>query len=182
ARWRAREQRRRPIARRMALLDLTAHDLAREPISVPRKPPTAAADSMSPIPTNATAAERTATEMPNIDDFYPSKFLRASDLEGREIDVTIDRVTSEEFEQDAVKRPKPVVHFRGNGIKPLICNKTNATKIAVALGDKDYGTWAGKRVRLYPDMEDFRGTVHEVVRVRQAPKPIKEELDDEVPH
>ena len=33
-----------------------------------------------------------------------SKFLRASDLKGKEIDVTIDRVESEEFEQEGGKR------------------------------------------------------------------------------
>ena len=119
--------------------------------------------------------------MANIDDFYQSKFLRASDLKGKEITVTIDRVEAEEFEQDGVKRPKPVVHFRNSGLKPLVCNKTNSTRIATALGDKDIDAWAGKQVRLYPDMEEFRGQVHEVVRVRRAPPPIGEDLNDEVP-
>jgi hypothetical protein len=30
-------------------------------------------------------------------------------------------------------------------------------------------------------MEDFKGQVHEVVRVRRAPAPIGEDLNDEVP-
>lgn len=118
--------------------------------------------------------------MPNIDDFYPSKFLRASDLKGKEVDATIDRVASEEFEQDGGKRTKPVVHFRNSGLKPLVCNKTNATRIATALGDKDYNAWAGKQIRLYPDMEEFKGQVHEVVRIRRAPGPIAEDLNDKV--
>jgi hypothetical protein len=80
-----------------------------------------------------------------------------------------------------VKRPKPVVHFRDNGIKPLVCNKTNSSRIATALGNKDTDAWAGKQVRLFSDMEEFRGQVHEVVRVRRAPKPIGEDLNDEVP-
>jgi len=119
--------------------------------------------------------------MANIDDFYPSKFLRTSDLKGKEITVTIDRVEAEEFEQDGVKRPKPVVHFRNNGLKPLVLNKTNSTRIATALGNKDTDAWMGKQVRLYPDMEEFKGQVHEVVRVRRAPKPIGEDLNDEMP-
>jgi hypothetical protein len=175
ARCKTRERRRRPIAQRMARWGLTAHDLT--PVSgPPGKPPTATADQMSPV--TATAK---ATPMPNIDDYYPSKFLRASDLKGKEVTVTIDRVEPEEFEQDGVKRPKPVVHFRNSGIKPLVCNKTNSSRLATALGDKDTDAWAGKQVRLYPDMEDFRGKVHEVVRVRQAPAPAKEVLNDEVP-
>jgi hypothetical protein len=175
ARWKTRERRRRPIVRRMALWGLTAHDLA--PVSVPRKPPTATADLVSPTAT----ANPEEFAMANIDDFYPSKFLRASDLKGKEITVTIDRVEAEEFEQDGVKRTKPVVHFRDKGIKPLVLNKTNSTRIATALGSKDTDTWAGKQVRLYPDMEDFKGQVHEVVRVRRAPAPIGEDLNDEVP-
>ena len=119
--------------------------------------------------------------MANIDDFYPSKFLRTSDLKGKEITVTIDRVEAEEFEQDGVKRAKPVVHFRNNGLKPLVLNKTNSTRIATALGNKDTDAWMGKQVRLYPDMEEFKGQVHEVVRVRRAPKPIGEDLNDEMP-
>ena len=62
--------------------------------------------------------------MANINDFYPSNYLRAADLGGKEVDVIIDRVTSEEFEQDGQKRAKPVVHFRNKGIKPMVTNKT----------------------------------------------------------
>jgi hypothetical protein len=176
ARWKTRERRRRLIAQRMARWGLTAHDLT--PVSGhPGKPPTATADQMSPV-----TASAKATPMLNIDDYYPSKFLRASDLKGKEITVTIDRVEPEEFEQDGVKRPKPVVHFRNSGIKPLVCNKTNSSRLATALGDKDTDAWAGKQVRLYPDMEEFRGQVHEVVRVRRAPPPIGEDLNDEVPN
>jgi hypothetical protein len=178
ARWKTRERRRRPIARRMARWGLIAHDLA--PVSVPRKPPAATADLVSPTATATANAEEFG--MANIDDFYPSKFLRASDLKGKEITVTIDRVEAEEFEQDGVKRPKPVVHFRNSGIKPLVCNKTNSSRLATALGDKDTDAWAGKQVRLYPDMEEFKGQVHEVVRVRRAPPPIGEDLNDEVPN
>src|SRR5262249_30410628 len=159
ARRKTRERRRRPIARRMARWGLTAHDLT--PISGhPGKPPTATADQMSPVNANARKIP-----MPNIDDYYPSKFLRASDLKGKEITVTIDRVEAEDFEQDGAKRAKPVVHFRDKSIKPLVCNKTNSSRLATALGDKDTDAWAGKQVRLYPDMEEFRGQVHEVVRV-----------------
>jgi hypothetical protein len=37
--------------------------------------------------------------MANIkDDFFPSRFLSAADLKGKEVDVTIDHVGSEELE------------------------------------------------------------------------------------
>jgi len=174
--WKARERSRKTIAKRMALCGLTAHDLI-QPICVTRKPLSATAD----VKSSTTAMQQKDTAMANIDDFYPSKFLRASDLKGKEIEVTIERVESEEFEQDGGKRNKPVVHFRSGGIKPLVANKTNSMLIATALGSKDYDTWSGKQVRLYPDMETFRGQVHEVIRVRRALPPPAEELNDEIP-
>jgi hypothetical protein len=119
--------------------------------------------------------------MANISDFYPSNYLRAGDLAGKEVDVTIDRVTSEEFEQDGKKRAKPVVHFRNAGIKPLVTNKTNAMLIATACGSEDYSTWPGKQVRLYADLVNFRGKVSEAVRVKRTPVPLAEELSDSIP-
>jgi hypothetical protein len=106
--------------------------------------------------------------------------LRAGDLAGKEVDVTIDRVTSEEFEQDGKKRAKPVVHFRNAGIKPLVTNKTNALLIAAACGSDDYNTWPGKQVRLYADLVNFRGKVSEAVRVKRALQPASGELNDSI--
>ena len=119
--------------------------------------------------------------MSSIHDFFPSNYLRAADLGGKEVDVTIDRVMSEDFEQDGQKRSKPVVHFRNAGIKPLVLNKTNAMLIATACGSEDYSTWAGKQVRLYADLVNFRGKVSEAIRVKRTPAPIAEDLNDEIP-
>lgn len=99
----------------------------------------------------------------NINDFYPSNYLRAADLRGKEVDVTIDRVTAEEFEDEGQKRKKPVVHFRNNGIKPLVTNKTNALLLATACGSEDCDTWSGKQVRLYAELVSFKGKVSEAV-------------------
>jgi hypothetical protein len=119
--------------------------------------------------------------MPTIQDFYPSNYLRASDLGGKEVDATIDRITSEEFEQDGKKRTKPVVHFRNAGIKPMVSNKTNSLLIAAAVGSEDYTTWPGKQIRLYSDLVSFKGKVSEAVRVKRTPPPVAEELNDEIP-
>jgi len=118
--------------------------------------------------------------MSSIHDFFPSNYLRAADLGGKEVDVTIDRVTSEDFEQDGQKRSKPVVHFRNKGIKPLVTNKTNAMLIATACGSEDYSTWTGKQVRLYADLVNFRGKVSEAIRVKRTPAPLAEELNDSI--
>ena len=120
--------------------------------------------------------------MPNIkEDFFPSNYLRAADLKGKEVDVIIDRVTSEEFEQDGKKRAKPVIHFRNAGVKPMVSNKTNSLLIAAAVGDEDYNAWPGKQIRLYPDLVNFKGKVSEAIRVKRTPPPIAEELSDKIP-
>ena len=66
--------------------------------------------------------------------------------------------------------------FKKAGLKPLVCNKTNAMLIATALGSKDPRTWPGKQIRLYPDLISFKGKVNETVRVKRTPAPIAEEL------
>ena len=52
--------------------------------------------------------------------------------------------------------------------------------IATACGSQDYETWGGKQVRLYADLVNFRGKVSEAIRVKRAPAPIAEELNDSI--
>ena len=106
--------------------------------------------------------------MPTVSDFFPSNYLRAGDLIGKERTVTIARVDTDTFENDGKKQIKPVVHFREAGFKPLVCNKTNFMLIAAACGSES-DQWVGKRIVLYPDMVAFQGRVQEAVRVRRAP-------------
>jgi len=112
--------------------------------------------------------------MPTIDEFFPSNYLRATDLGGKEHDVTIDRVESDVFENDGRKQKKPIVFFRDNA-KPLVVNKTNFQLIAKACGE-DSKDWPGKSICIYPVMVSFRGKVQEAIRVKRvtalAPKPI----------
>jgi hypothetical protein len=120
--------------------------------------------------------------MANInDDYFPSRYLGAADLKGKDVVVTIDRVESAEFEDNGVKLKKPVVHFRNAGIKPLVSNKTNGKLLSIACGSPDYTTWGGKQVVLYPHLVEFKGNVSEAVRVKRVPPPIAEELNDSVP-
>jgi hypothetical protein len=107
----------------------------------------------------------------NITDFFPSNYLRAADLGGKDTIATIDRVLGEEFEQDGRKRVKPVVYFRESGVKPLVCNKTNSMLIAAACGSDKIAAWTGKQVVLYPDLVSFKGKVSEAVRVKRAAQP-----------
>ena len=101
--------------------------------------------------------------MTDVDSLFPSKFIKAADLDEREHLVTIDRVKIEEVEKD--KPGKPVLYFRG-AEKGLVLNKTNAQKIASFCG-KDIQSWSGKQIVLYPTETLFKGDTVDCVRVRQ---------------
>ena len=66
----------------------------------------------------------------DINKLFPSRFLKAADLDDQDVTMIVDRVTVEKLEDD---QQKPAVHFRGQQ-KPLILNKTNSTVLA-----KHYG-------------------------------------------
>jgi hypothetical protein len=119
--------------------------------------------------------------MAKIDDFYPSKFLKAADLDGEDVHVTINEVGQDTFkEEDGTQRLKPILYFREKE-KPLILNKTNFTRIAESAGP-DTDSWHGSALVLFPDKVSMRGKSIDTVKVRPAPKPkAKAEFNDSVP-
>ena len=96
-----------------------------------------------------------------ISQLYPSKYIKAADLQGRAVQVTIVRV---EVQEIATGEHKPVVYFQ-NKDKGLVLNKTNSQNIAVIYGD-DTDQWSGKEVELFTAWVDFQGRSVEAVRVR----------------
>jgi hypothetical protein len=107
--------------------------------------------------------------MATLKDYFPSNYIRPEDLNGRDLVVTIDRVESVEFENDGKKQLKPVAHFRNEGIKPLVCNKTNFLLISGICGENT-DDWPGKQIRLFPDMVAFKGQIKEAIRVKRLPQ------------
>lgn len=124
---------------------------------------------------------------------FPSNYLRASDLQGKEPTVTIARVEMEDIGDDR----KPVVYFAGKE-KGVVLNKTNANNISMLYGD-DTDNWIGKPIGLYATYVDFQGRSVEAIRVKPArangnghhvapppppprqPEPPLQDLDDEIP-
>ena len=99
----------------------------------------------------------------------PSKYLKASDLEDREIILTMDYVEVQElYGQDA---EKPVLFFRDTE-KALVLNVTNGNTIAGEYGD-EMDSWSGKPIIVYPDRTDFGGKRVPCLRVKipAAPAP-----------
>jgi hypothetical protein len=114
-------------------------------------------------------------------DFYSdtSKYLRASDLIGKELTPTIARVTSGEFTNDnGGKANKPVVEFKDLK-QSLVLNKTNMGTMA-AMFTSDMDRWAGQKVRLYADRVPFRGKMCDTIRVGRIKAAPAHEFDDAI--
>lgn len=103
--------------------------------------------------------------MPNINDAFPSNYLKASDLKGSNVAVTIDHVAFEPVGR--TKEMKAVVYFKGKE-KGLILNKTNATKITQISGSSLTEDWDGVRMTLYPTETEFAGEMTECIRIKPA--------------
>ena len=98
---------------------------------------------------------------------FPSKYLKADDLGGKRIIVTIDHVSMEEIGDETSKENKPIVYFQGKE-KGLVLNKTNASQISYLYGDES-DMWAGKQIELFTMMVAFGG--RQVPAIRIAPPP-----------
>lgn len=93
---------------------------------------------------------------------FPSEFLRAADLQGRQVRAVIDHVELREVGNDG--EHKPVLFFTGKD-KGLVLNKTNATTIGDAYGD-DTDDWTGQPVVLFEAMVSYQGKTVKATRVR----------------
>lgn len=87
---------------------------------------------------------------------------------GSDLILTIDRVYKEEVKNEHGTQIKPVIHFLEEGVKPMICNKTNNDAITKALGTGKAKDWHGKKIALYeaPESKSQDGLA---LRVRDYP-------------
>ncbi len=117
-------------------------------------------------------------------DIFPSKYLRAADLNGHEPIVTIDRVVMETLGDDR----KPCVYFKGKD-KGVVLNKTNFNAIEDISGEDDTDNWVGVKVKLVTVKVEFQGKRVPAIRIEEAgvpskprtPEPVDAPSDDEIP-
>lgn len=95
------------------------------------------------------------------------EYMFAFDLQGKDVTVTIDRVTAGELTAlGGRKSRKPLCYFReGREKKPLALNATNCKAIAAMYGN-DTADWVGKRITIYPTTTQMAGETVECIRVR----------------
>lgn len=96
-----------------------------------------------------------------ISETFASKYLKAVDLKGRTVRVTITSVFSETLDQG---RTKPVLFFAG-AQKGLVLNRTNSETLAMAFGDET-DNWIGAEIELFPMMVNFQGQMQPAIRVK----------------
>lgn len=100
-------------------------------------------------------------------------YIKAEDLQGRAVRVSIERVELETIKSDKGDERKLVAHFAGKD-KALALNRTNADTLAEIFGTENYDEWLGLVV-LYPDTTMYAGKRVPCVRIKgnsAPPKPV----------
>jgi len=95
-----------------------------------------------------------------ISEEFPNQYLKAADLGGREVRVTMANTEREKLGNDN----KLVLYFKGKE-KGLVLNKTNAGTISDAYGD-DTEDWFDNPLILFSVKTDFQGKVVDAIRCR----------------
>lgn len=104
----------------------------------------------------------------NLNDAFPSKYLKASDFpEEGDQEVTIERIALEEIGRD--RQTKPVIYFE-EFQAGLVCNVTNARVIARVLESQEFDDWIGRKITLYRTETDFQGDIVDAIRIRTKPR------------
>lgn len=99
----------------------------------------------------------------NIEESFPSKYLKASDLQGRAVTVRMATVRTEKVGDDQ----RPILYFVGKD-KGCVLNKTNKNAV-VALYGTETDHWTGQPIELFVALVDYQGKQTEAIRIR-APR------------
>ena len=111
----------------------------------------------------------------NINNEFPSKYLKAGDLNGKSVKVIVDRITKEKMGEDN----KLVIYFTGKE-KGMVLNKSNAQMIAAVYSPETDG-WVGKEIRLYAGKVNFNGQMVDSLKVEVIPPQHNDDPNDPVP-
>lgn len=107
-----------------------------------------------------------------LSDVFKSSSLKAADLAGREVTLTIAGFKSQDFDDGT----KLILSFQETD-KDLICNKTNANTIKDMYGGT-IDNWVGRQITLIQSQTDYGGKQVPCIRVKigQAPSQQPTEL------
>jgi len=108
-----------------------------------------------------------------ISKLFPSRFLKGSDIVGKEINVTIREVKNEKvFSQQTKKQEVVLVLYFENKEKGIIMKKTRSNDVVQITGSDDTDGWKGKTICMYTEKKSAGGEMHDVIRFKkQAENP-----------
>jgi hypothetical protein len=95
----------------------------------------------------------------DINQVFGGEFLKATDLQGRTFNLVISAIEAKTFDDG----DKLLLRFHG-AKKALVCNRTNAKRIALLHGDET-AAWIGQMIGLHAEMVDFKGEPTMAIRV-----------------
>lgn len=85
------------------------------------------------------------------DQLYAGRFLKAGELLGKKVTLTMTDVDLEELQgDDGAKKAKAIISFKETD-KKLVCCKTNGIALREMFG-KQLSGWIGKRVTIFEDL------------------------------
>lgn len=87
------------------------------------------------------------------DQLYPGRFIKAPELLGKKVTLTITEIDLEDLEGDDGKKTKAIVSFKETP-KMLVLCKTNGICLKEMFG-KELKNWVGKRITIFED--DWNG-------------------------
>lgn len=89
--------------------------------------------------------------MPSVKDIYPDTYLKPEHLQGKICTVTIEAVCVDNFYNPRSRKYEPALVVRMKRKKlPFILNKTQTWAVVEVVGDEDYSSWPGGKIRLCP--------------------------------
>lgn len=99
-----------------------------------------------------------------------SKHLAATDLDGKDMKVKIEKVSAEDVEGENGRKDRcRVATLSANGTqckKTWVINDTNSKVISKIRGSNHMEDWVGTEVTLYPTTTKMKGEVVDCIRVR----------------
>ena len=98
-------------------------------------------------------------------DIFPSKYIKAADLQGRDVTVTISNAEMEKLGDDT----KLVVRFKGKD-KAMVFNRTNFDRVSFLYGDET-DDWIGKSVTITTEFAQFNGKTGPALRIKPPTNP-----------
>lgn len=98
---------------------------------------------------------------------FPGQYLKAADLQGKRVQVVIEKVDMEDIGGET----KPVLHFKGKN-RGVVLNKTNANAIWGINGSDDTDDWPGTAITLFPTRVEFQGKRVDAIRIDPPDRPV----------